>query len=185
MANTKDNDIKVKPKEEAKKQPSKVNNAPIKKDKKEKEKPSKVEKKKRASKARNIVKKVFKTEKKEAKPKAFEEKPDLEKLYLYIVIVNAGVGRTVEKLMQNLGSSMQFTHVGRGTAPKEILNIMGIADNSKAIVNAVIGQDKLSTVKEELEIFFAASKKNRGVAFAVPFSAVKGVRMYKYLTQTI
>ena len=178
MAQKKENKSNVKTKPPVNKktvEEKKVNN----------KKPVKKDTRKMSESAKQIVKKVFKNKKKDVKNKPFEEKSDLEKLYLYIIIVDLPLGRTVEKLMQNIGSSMQFTHLGRGTASKEILNILGITDDSKAIVNAVVSESKLSTVKEELQIFFAASKKNRGVAFAIPFSAVKGVRMYKYLTQTI
>ena len=120
--------------------------------------------------------------KKEAK---FEDRPELKKIYLVIIVVDIGVSKSVEKLMQELGSSMQFTHNGRGTASKEILNILGVVDNSKGVVNAVISEDRLDDVKRELNIFFAASKKNRGIAFTVPFTAIEGIRIYKYLTQTI
>ena len=130
----------------------------------------------------NVSKKDAKTVKKEAK---FEDKPDIRRLYLVIIVVDIGVSKSVEKLMQDVGSSMQFTHNGRGTASKEILNILGMVDNTKGVVNAVISEDRLDDVKRELSIFFAASKKNRGIAFTIPFTSVEGVRIYKYLTQTI
>lgn len=132
----------------------------------------------------NTVKKVVKPEKKPAKQPLFETKPDLEKLYLLIAVVDIGVSKSVEKLMQHAGSSMQFTHNGRGTAPKEILNVLGVVDNTKGVVNAVLSESKVETAIHELEIFFAASKKNRGIAFTIPFASIEGVRIYKYLTQT-
>ncbi len=131
------------------------------------------------------IKKSRKSSKNEAKPKAFEDKPDLDRLVLLVVVVDLGVSRVVEKLLQNLGSSMQFTHNGRGTASKEILNVLGVVDNSKGVVNAIINEDCMEDVRTELNIFFAASKKNRGIAFTIPFSSVVGVRIYKYLSQTI
>lgn len=154
----------------------------------EKDAPKKVEskpKKSRIKKVVNSIANVGKGRKNEAKPKAFEEKPDLAKLLLLIVVVDISVSKNVEKLLQNLGSSMQFTHNGRGTASKEILNVLGVVDNSKGVVNAVINEDLFDDIKKELSIFFAASKKNRGIAFTIPFSSVVGVRIYKYLSQTI
>ena len=131
------------------------------------------------------VKKPVKQEEKALNPNAFENKNDLVKLYVYTVIVNLSVGRNVEKLMQNLGSSIQFTNIGRGTASKEILNILGVPDDTKAVVHAIVNEDRLEDIQRELTIFFAANKKNRGIGFAIPFSSIEGVRIYKYLTQTM
>lgn len=80
---------------------------------------------------------------------------------------------------------MQFTHIGRGTASKEILNVLGVPDDTKAIINAIISEDHLADMQNELTIFFAANKKNRGIAFAIPLSSLIGVRIYKYLSQTM
>ena len=137
------------------------------------------------SKVASKIKKSVKHEKKEAKPKAFEEKNDLESLYVFTIVVEQPVANTVIKLLQNLGSSAQFIHSGRGTAPSEVLGVLSATDDRKAIINAFIGEDRLETVQEELNIFFKVGRKNRGVAFAVPLSSIQGIRMYKYLTQTI
>lgn len=142
-------------------------------------------KKEKINPIKKTIKKVVKRGKKDVKPKLFEEKGDLTKLYLYIIVVDIEVARTVEKLMQTLGSSIQITHTGRGTATKEILNVLGVTQDTKGIVNAIVSEDRIKEVNQELEIFFKASKRNRGVAFSIPFSSVQGVKIYKYLTQTI
>jgi len=156
------------------------------------ETPKEKDTKKKADKKKKTIKEVVKNIKKSAnskkndtKLKAFEDKPNLSRLVLVVVVVDIGVSKSVEKLLQNLGSSMQFTHNGRGTASKEILNVLGVVDNSKGVVNAVINEERWEDIKNELSIFFAASKKNRGIAFTIPFSSVVGVRIYKYLSQTI
>lgn len=165
----------------AKKETKKVAETP-----KEKTSNKKVDKKKKTIKevVKNI-KNAANSKKNDTKPKAFEDKPNLSKLVLVVVVVDLGISKSVEKLLQNLGSSMQFTHNGRGTASKEILNVLGVVDNSKGVVNAVINEDRWDDVKKELSIFFAAFKKNRGIAFTIPFSSVVGVRIYKYLSQTM
>lgn len=131
------------------------------------------------------LKNVVKSKKKTVKPKAFEEKSDIQKLYLFTVVVEQAVAKTVLKLLQDLGSSAQFVHNGRGTAPSEVLGILNATENRKAIINAFVSEDKLATIKEEISIFLSVSRKNRGIGFAVPLSSIQGIRMYKYLTQTI
>jgi len=128
------------------------------------------------------LKKAVKNPKKEAK--RFEERSDLEKLYLYTIIVEQPVANTVIKLLQNLGSSAQFIHNGRGTAPSEVIGMLNANEDRKAVINAFVSEDHLATIQEEMSIFFKVGRKNRGVAFAVPFSSIQGIRMYKYLTQT-
>jgi len=136
----------------------------------------------------NVAEKIKKNVKHEKKPKtssSFEKKKDLEQLYVYVVIVSQQVANTVLKLLQNIGSSAQFVHNGRGTAPNEVLAVIGAKDAKKAVINAFVSEDKLKLVQEELDIFFSVGHKNRGIAFAIPLSSIQGVRMYKYLTQTI
>ena len=130
-------------------------------------------------------KKVSKSVKKEVKPKLFEERSDIKKLYLYVVIVDLGLEKTIERLLQNLGSSVQFTHLARGTASGDILRVIGATNNQKAYINAIVSEDILSDVQRELAVLFAVTKKNRGIGFAIPFTSIEGVKMYKYLTQTI
>ena len=136
-------------------------------------------------KLREKLKRAVKNPKKEENRKLFEEKPDLQKLYLLTVIVEQPVANQVVKLLQDLGSSAQFVHNGRGTAPSEIMGILNASVDRKAIINAFVSEDKIATIKEELGIFLSLSRKNRGVGFTVPLSSIQGIRMYKYLTQTI
>lgn len=135
-------------------------------------------KKAREKKVRNKVKKP-------TNPTAFEDRDDVQRLYLYIVIVNVGIGDDVISLLQSLGSSMQFTHIGTGTAPDSLKTILGVNDASKEIIHAFIKEKDLDIVTAELNAFFMAAIKNRGVGFAIPMSSLMGVRAYKYLTQTM
>ena len=134
---------------------------------------------------REKLKRAVKPPKKEENRKLFEEKPDLQKLYLFTVVVEQPVANTVIKLLQDLGSSAQFIHNGRGTAPSEIMGILNAAVDRKAIINAFVSEDKLQTIEEEVSIFLNLNRKNRGIGFAVPLSSIQGIRIYKYLTQTI
>jgi len=142
-------------------------------------------KKKATESIKKVASRFKKATKNETKTKRFEEKSDLENLYLYTIVVEQSVANTVIKLLQNIGSSAQFVHNGRGTAPSEVLGLLNATEDKKAIINAFIGEDKLQIVQEEISIFFKISKKNRGVGFAVPLSSIQGIRMYKYLTQTM
>lgn len=133
---------------------------------------------------KNPFKITQRVEKVEEKAKPFEETPGLQKIYLYIIVVDQGVANAVEKLLQDCGSSAQFTHNGRGTAPRDIYNILNVVEDKKAVINAFVCEDKLEETRNELDAFFRENKKNKGVGFAIPLSALQGIRTYKYMTQT-
>lgn len=146
-------------------------------------------KKKKVEKQRSAVatklKNALKGKKGDQKRKPFEDRPNLEKLYLYIIVVDADAAELVERLLQELGSSAQYTHRGRGTAPNELSRILGVSDDKKAVINAFVSEDKMPTIKQELNTFFESSRKNKGVAFAIQLSSIEGISMYKYLTQSL
>lgn len=114
-----------------------------------------------------------------------EESPNLKKLSLFITIVNHGQGDNILKLYQINGSSAQFVQLGRGTAQKQIADILGIEDNRKEIVYAFVAQDDIPELKKELAAYFAAHKRNKGIGFSIPLTSVIGAKLYHFLANTL
>ena len=119
------------------------------------------------------------------KVKPFEETNTLVKLYLYVVIVPFGNSKSITKIMSRCKSSIQLNTLGEGTANADTRSILGLDDNRKDVVFSIVSEDNLKDIKVEIEAYFNANKKNRGIGFAIPFSSVLGIKYYKYLTQTI
>ena len=135
-----------------------------------------------------VVKKVKPVKKKETKTDEtgpFENRPNLKKLVFYTIIVNYGQGDNILRILKNNNSSSQYIKVGEGTATKQILDILNIEDNRKEIVYSLVSEDAVPDIKRELEAYFAASKRNKGIAFTLDLSTVVGVKVYKFLTQTV
>ena len=130
-------------------------------------------------------KKVKKATKKEEEYTPFEKRDDLKKLVFYIVIVNYGQGDNVIRLFKNRGSTAQFVQMGEGTANSKVKEILNIEDTRKEIVTSIVREDRVKEIKDELEAYFAASSKNRGVGFTVELGSIVGVKIYKFFTQTI
>ena len=116
---------------------------------------------------------------------SFEKTNDIKKLSLYVTIVNKGQANAVISLFQKMGSSLQFVQVGNGTANKNVLDILGIEDNAKELVFCVIKKDLVNDAKRELEAFFVASKKNKGIGFEIDLTTLIGVKLYRFLTNTL
>ena len=124
------------------------------------------------------------------KAKQNKELPSLDgivdkKLSLFVTIVSKGQALPITRLFERGGSSAQFIQRGEGTATKEIYSLLGVEDNDKDIVFSFISQDKIPDIKTELNAFFLANKKNRGIGFSIPLSSIIGVRVYQFLANTV
>ena len=81
--------------------------------------------------------------------------------------------------------SASFVQVGRGTASKNVLDVLGIEENKKEVVLSLIPKDNVTQVKNELEAFFASNKRNKGIGFSICMNSVAGVKLYRFLADMI
>ena len=115
----------------------------------------------------------------------FEDRDDLKNILFYTIIVNYGQGNNIVRILKSNHCSAVFVKIGEGTATKQIRSILQIEDNRKEIVYSFIREEYIDECKREIEAFFAAAKRNAGVAFTIKLSSIVGVKMYKFLTQTV
>ena len=73
-----------------------------------------------------------------------------QKLKLLITIVNRDKADFYMDLVQSFGVNMQFCALGRGTAGSELLHVMGLEDNGKAVIFSVIREDRAPEALEAL-----------------------------------
>ena len=89
------------------------------------------------------------------------------------------------KLLKRKGSSAQFVRYGEGTASKQVLSVLHIEDTKKEIVYSFVREDLVPDIKAEIEAYFLSSKKNAGIAYTIDLNSIVGVKMYKFLSQTV
>lgn len=125
--------------------------------------------------------------KKVKKEVAYEDRKDIEikKLLMHITIVPSEQGPTVNKLFKSLGVSCQFTQRGRGTASKKVREILGVEDNHKELIFSLVPEDLVPKMNLELEAFFAANDRNKGIAFTIPLESIMSVRVYNFLADML
>ena len=123
--------------------------------------------------------------KKKTEAPKIEDSANLQKLSIFITIVNHGHADSILRLYQYSGSAAQFTQKGNGTAQKQVLDVLGIEDNRKDIVYCFISQDRIPELKKELEAYFAINKRNKGIGFAIPLTSIIGAKIYHFLADTI
>lgn len=130
-----------------------------------------------------IIKKLFKKE--ESKPvEDISQNKELIRLSMFITIVNRGQGNYVTKIFESEGSNAQFIQYGEGTAQKEVMDILGIADKTKEIIISLIDNTKIENAKRELEAFFRVNKRNRGIGFSIPMTSLIGMKVYQFLADS-
>ena len=149
---------------------------------------TKIEEKEIAKKAPTKAKKAKKKEKpviEEEQTPAFEKRDDIKKLVLYTVIVPRGQGENILRIFKANKSSAQFLMYGEGTATNAIREILGSEDTKKDIVYSLVREDAVPDIKKEIDVYFVASKKNKGIAYTISLTSIVGVKIYKFLTQTV
>lgn len=125
--------------------------------------------------------------KKPKKEVPYEERKDIEikKLHLYVTIVPSGQGPVINKLFNSLGVAAQFNQRGRGTASKKVREILGIEDNLKDLIISLVPEDLIPRMTQELEAYFEASVRNRGIGFSIQMDSIISVRVYNFLADML
>lgn len=116
---------------------------------------------------------------------AFEDRPDIKKLLWYTVIVPHGQADNISRLLKANKCSAVFIQFGEGTATSEIREILGSEDTKKDIIYSLVREDYIEDVKKEIDVYFAANKRNRGIAYTIKLDSIVGVKLYKFFTQTV
>lgn len=115
----------------------------------------------------------------------FEKRKDIKKLLWYTVIVSRGQGENIARLLKENKCSAVYMQIGEGTANSEIRGILGVEDTKKDIIYSLVREDYIQDIKREIDIYFAANKRNRGIAYTIKLNSIVGVKLYKFFTQTV
>ena len=81
-----------------------------------------------------------------------------QKLKMLITIVNREKADFYMDLIQSFDVNMQFRAAARGTASSEILQMMGLAENEKAVIFSVIREDTSTQALNAIEEKFNTIK---------------------------
>lgn len=79
------------------------------------------------------------------------------------------------------GVNAIFQFSGKGTAPEEINEIMGLVDNKKTLTMGLVKESDVNKIKELVERRFNTSASAKGIAFTIDASSVAGLIIYKFL----
>lgn len=133
-------------------------------------------------KRKKVEKKDSKSINKEKRP--YQELYKTEKLYLSIIIVSRYQGEYYVERFIKEGCSLSFIIYGKGTAPSELLYVLGTPQSKKDVVISVVKESLKDKVNSIIDERFNFSKSAKGIAFMIDFDSVMGVLSYRYLSDT-
>lgn len=109
-------------------------------------------------------------------------KISMNKLVLLVTVVNRSKADSFVDRIQAFGANVQMILFGRGTANKEMLNMLGLADSNKAVIFSIITESNVQAAMEALTDMFNSVKDGRGIAYTIPFSSIIGRSMFNFLS---
>lgn len=106
----------------------------------------------------------------------------IKKLKLLVTIIDRSKALYYSDLLEQFEINMQMVIYGKGTADREMLDLLGLAENEKAIILSVVREDNVKEVLETLAEKFDKIKNGKGIAYTIPMKSLIGVSIYQFLS---
>ena len=97
---------------------------------------------------------------------------DVKGLSLIVTIVDRKIGKKVKKLFKRFGCNYHLTFVGKGTAPKEIFEYLGVGVIEKDVVLSVVDVELKNQLFDALITKLHFDKPGKGVACSIPINGI-------------
>ena len=104
-------------------------------------------------------------------------------LYMMTTIVNRKIAPDYAKLYQENGLNIMFLSLGFGTVSNDIMDYLGLDSKEKAVVTAIIEEEKWLNIKKHLERDLKIDAPGGGVAFTIPLSSIGGRKTLQFLIE--
>ena len=106
----------------------------------------------------------------------------IKKLKLLVTIVDRSKALYYTDLLEQFEINMQMVIYGKGTADRDMLNLLGLTDNDKAIILSVVREENIKDILETLAEKFEKIKNGKGIAYTIPMKSIIGVSIYQFLS---
>ncbi|MBQ3001286.1 MAG: hypothetical protein IJD76_02275 [Bacilli bacterium] len=119
-----------------------------------------------------------------AKKEISKVNPSIKKLKLLVTVVDRSKALFYMDLLEQFEVNMQTMLYGKGTAGKEILSYLGLAETEKAVILSIIREDKTKEILETISEKFEKVKNGKGIAYTIPLKSIIGVSVYQFLSNS-
>lgn len=106
-------------------------------------------------------------------------------LKILITIVERGKTDFYLDTLEGYEVNLQTVIYGKGTAPSEMLQYLGLSEARKAVIISVVQEEKVKKILADYEDKYFKTKNGKGIAFTIPISSVIGVMIYQFLSNSL
>lgn len=106
----------------------------------------------------------------------------VNRLKILVTIVGRTKADFYVDFIQSFGANVQMVLFGKGTAPQEFLNAIGLTDSDRAVILSIIGEDSLRNALDSLEDRFNTIHGGKGIAYTIPMSSIIGKSIFNFLS---
>ncbi|MBD5391086.1 hypothetical protein HDR67_03685 [bacterium] len=133
------------------------------------------------SEEKNVKKKVKKT----PALKKTEGLTAPKKLKILVTIVERSKADFYLDMLEGYEVNLQTVSFGRGTAPTEMMQYLGLTQAGKAVIFSVVQEDRIKKILADYEDKYFKTKNGKGIAFTIPISSIIGVMIYQFLSNSV
>ena len=108
----------------------------------------------------------------EKKSAGHDNREDLPNYKFVFFIVDWNQIKSVSAVLEATNVALHFINKGKGTASSEILDLLGIGINEKAVIICFCSSDAVFSLMKEVRRKLNFHSPGAGIAFAVPISAI-------------
>ena len=108
-----------------------------------------------------------------------------KRLKILITIVERAKADFYLDTLEGYEVNLQTVIYGKGTAPSEMLQYLGLSEGRKAVIISIVQEEKIKKIFADYEDKYFKTKNGKGIAFTIPISSVIGVIIYQFLSNTV
>lgn len=108
-----------------------------------------------------------------------------KRLKILITIVERAKADFYLDTLEGYEVNLQTVIYGKGTAPSEMLQYLGLSEVGKAVIISVIQEENIKKILADYEDKYFKTKNGKGIAFTIPISSVIGVMIYQFLSNSL
>lgn len=107
------------------------------------------------------------------------------KMKMLVTIVDRENGEDIVATLRENGFYYNMMLMGRGTAPSEFIDLLGLGDTAKYVILSFIPSEKIPDVLRSLQYDHQFCEAGSGIAFTVPMDGVGGPTTLEFLSQLL
>ncbi len=108
-----------------------------------------------------------------------------KRLKILVTIVERSKADFYLDMLEGYEVNLQSVIFGKGTAPTEMLQYLGLSQAAKAVIFSVVQEEKIKKILADYEDKYFKTKNGKGIAFTLPITSVIGVMVYQFLSNSM